>query len=309
MGESDRFQSRGGSHLWATVAAIMLWSTSFVGTKLAYESFPPLTLGACRFVIAALLLAGVLVARRQLVRPERKDLGTLCLSGFLGITLYFSMENVGVSLTSASNAALIVASYPAITLAMERMIYGTKISWLQGGGVLMAMFGVYLISSADAGNMEGEKLVGNIILAATGIVWALYNFVTRKVVNRYPALTVSFYQTVAGAVAFVPLTLFEAGQWRVPSAGSLAVLVYLGIFCSVAAFMMYNFGLRRLSAGTAVTLLNLVPVFGVLFSVLILRETVSAAQILGGAVVIAGVIISVRHAGARTAPSPDLSKG
>lgn len=116
----------------------------------------------------------------------------------------------------------------------------------------------------------------------------------RAVVNKYPALTVSFIQTVAGTLAFIPLAFIEKSSWRAPTPEALAVLVYLGFFCSVAAFMLYNHGLRKLSAGTAVTLMNLVPVFGVALSVLVLGETVGAAQLFGGAVVIARVFISVR---------------
>ena len=283
-----------GKYLGAIVAAICIWSTSFVATKLAFSSFPPLTLGACRFIVATVLLGGVLLYSKSYVRPSARDAGLMALSGFLGITLYFAMENIGVSLTSASNAALIVASYPAITLLLERIMYRIPVSPLRAFGVALAILGVYVISSSDGKEYGEGRLAGNIILAATGIVWAFYNFTTRKVVNRYPALTVSFVQTLAGTAAFIPLALIEVGQWTAPTCDSLVVLAYLGIFCSVAAFMLYNFGLRRVSAGAAVTVLNLVPVFGVLMSVLVLGEDVKAIQLLGGAVVIAGVFLSVK---------------
>lgn len=282
--------------LAATTAAILLWSTSFVATKIAYESFPPLTLGACRFFLASAALGITVLLKREFTMPSRKDAGLLALSGLLGITLYFAMENVGVSLTSASNAALIVASYPAITVALERILYGTRFSAGKAAGIVLAGIGVYCISIAGdrvAGGGD-RQLLGNIILAATGIVWAFYNFVMRTVVNKYPPLTVSLYQTIAGFVAFIPLALIEAPQWRMPTAASWGTLAYLGLLCSVAAFMLYNYGLRKLSAGTAVTLMNLVPVFGVLFSVLLLDEQVYARQLIGGLIVIVGVALTVR---------------
>ena len=284
----------GGLHLLSTMTGIMLWSTSFVATKMAYESFSPLTLGACRFIIASLALTMLVRIWGGFIIPPAKDLLLLSVSGLLGITLYFAMENIGVNMTSASNAALIVASYPAITILLERCCYGISISWVKGVGIALAAIGVYIISisTSDAG---GERqLLGNIILIATGIVWALYNFATRSVINKYPAITVSFYQTIAGTIAFIPLAAIEYPEWRLPSTQSWLVLLYLGLFCSVAAFMLYNYGLRRLSAGAAVTLMNLVPVFGVIFSVLLLDESVHASQLLGGIIVIVGVIASVR---------------
>lgn len=282
-----------GGHLAAAIAAILLWSTSFVATRLAYDSFAPLTLGALRFVIASALLAAAVFAGRMFVVPARRDLGWMALSGLLGITLYFAMENIGVSLTSASNAALIVGSYPAITILLERIIYGVRVSRLRALGVGMAMFGVYLVAGGDGG--EGrDRLLGNIILVLTGIVWAFYNFVTRKVVGKYPGFVVSFYQTLAGTVAFIPLALLERESWRTPTASSVLLLFYLGVLCSVAAFMLYNHGLRRLSPGAAVSLANLIPVLGVLLSVIVLDETIRPAQMAGGAIVIAGVFLSVR---------------
>lgn len=145
---------KNGSYLAAAVVAILLWSTSFVATKIAYSSFAPLTLGACRFVLASLALGIVLVVKKQYTRPTLKDTGIMALSGLLGITLYFAMENIGVSLTSAANAALIVASYPAITIILERMVYGVAISWLKGAGVALAMCGVYLLSGAGQGALR-----------------------------------------------------------------------------------------------------------------------------------------------------------
>lgn len=294
MPEPDLTPNRGnGRHLAAVVAAMMIWSTSFVATKLAYSSFKPLTLGAARFIIAAILLLAVAWYMKLLKLPPWRDLGMMALSGLLGITLYFSMENIGVSWTSASNAALIMSSYPAITMFMERIFYGIRVSGRKWVGIVLAMVGVAFISGSNAGAGDRE-LLGNLILSGTGVVWAFYNFTTRSVVNRYPAVTVSLYQTLTGAIAFIPIALLEGQTWEMPSTGSIAIVLYLGTFCSVAAFMFFNYGLRKLTAGAAVSLTNLVPVFGVLFSVIILGEKVGLLQLLGGAVVIFGVYLSVR---------------
>ena len=77
---------------------------------------------------------------------------------------------------------------------------------------------------------------------------------------------------------------------------SLLMLLYLGAMCSVAAYLMYNFGLRRLKPSTSAFLMNLVPIFGTLFSVVLLGERLTLRHLLGGALVILGVIVSVRVA-------------
>lgn len=286
-------QKKDSLYLLAIIIAILFWSTSFVGTKIAYSSIPPLTLGAARFVIASIILGVILLARKEFVRPAPKDIGLMGLSGILGTTLYFALENIGLELTTASSAALIVAFYPAITAFLEFILFRVKISWVKGLGIVIAVFGVYLIIGGSLGEISGQ-LTGNLILILAGVVFAAYNFTTRKVVKNYSMVTVSFYQTIAGTIAFIPLAFIEQTRWQVPNAESLWMLLYLGTFCSVVAFMFYNYGLRKLSSSTAVALMNLVPIFGVLFSTVFLHEVLRTLDMVGGILIIIGVILSVR---------------
>lgn len=278
--------------------AVLLWSTSFVATKIAYASFAPLTLGAVRFAIAACVLGFIkyFVGKND-DKPTVKDMGLIGLSGLLGTTLYFALENIGLDMTTASNAALIMASYPAITVLLEFFFYRIKISPIKGLGIIIAIIGVYqLLTYGGAQAEAGEhQLIGDLILVAAGVVFALYTFTTRKVVMKYSMLTVSFYQTLVGAVAFLPLSLFEKSSWQVPTMNSMLLVIYLGVFCSVVAFFLYNYALRELSSSTAVALMNLVPVFGVIFSVIFLNEMIRSGQYIGGALVIIGVVLSVKE--------------
>ncbi|WP_253724463.1 DMT family transporter [Sporosarcina sp. HYO08] len=283
-------------YLCGAIIAVLIWSTSFVGTKMAYASFPPLTLGAVRFLIAAAVLGIVrMVIKEQVVKPTRKDLGLIALSGLLGTTIYFALENIGLDLTSASNAALIIASYPAITALLEFIFYRTRISWVKGLGIAVAIFGIYLISGGTQGGQGEQELFGNSLLIAAGVVFALYTFTTRKVVSKYSMLTISYYQMLIGSIAFIPLAFFEVDRWQIPTSGSMLMVVYLGIFCSVIAFFLYNLALRNLSSSTAVALMNLVPVFGVLLSVVVLNEVLRGGQYIGGIIVLIGVVLSVRE--------------
>ncbi len=287
-----------GKYYTATILALFIWSTSFIGTKIAYATFPPLTLGALRFVVATIVLGIALLIKQEFVKPSLKDLGVMSLSGALGITLYFAMQNIGIHLTTASNAALIVGCYPAIATLLELIIYKVRPSAINVVGIFIAMAGVFILTFKDSviGNGDGmNQQAGNLILIATGFVWTFYNFMTQKVVNKYPAITVSFYQTIAGTILFLPLTLVERDAWVSPTPISISALIYLGVLCSVIAFLLYNFGLRKIPPSRSVTLMNLVPIFGVIFSVLILHETVTLQQLAGGIIVIAGVLLSVKQ--------------
>ena len=297
------------SGILAVAGAAMLWSTSFTLTKIALSELPPLTIGAVRFLGAALVLGVVVWMRGGLARPGLGEAGWLALGGVLGTTIYFSMENVGLDFATATDAALLIAASPAITMLLEFFVYRARISATRFAGVAVAMFGVYLIVGQSPPVAGGNRLLGDLILIGAGVVWAFYSFVTRKVGRDRPMSTVVFYQTAAGVVAFVPLAFTEMGEWRAPSAETALILAYLAVFCSVVAFLLYAHGLKSLDSGTAVTLLNLVPVFGAAFAILVLREPVGVGQLLGGVIVIGGVILSLGGRKRMKLKTPDTLQG
>lgn len=154
----------------SVVGAALIWSTSYTVTKVALAELPPLTIGALRFAIAAAILGLVVKLQGTLRRPGLADAGRFALGGVLGTTIYFSMENVGVDLATASDAALLVAAYPAITMVLEMAIFRTLASWMRFFGVGLAMIGVYMIVSQSPPGAGEHRLVGDLILVGSGVV-------------------------------------------------------------------------------------------------------------------------------------------
>ncbi len=282
--------------LLSVLAAVVLWSTSYVVTKVGVSDIPPLTYGAIRFSFAV-VLAAVLAPFIRLEPVPVRDLLRLALGGLLGITTYFALQNLGVQRTSASEATLLVASFPAITMLLEVIFRKAQVSLIRFAGVGIAFAGVYLIMGQTSSAAGPRRLEGDVMLLATGLVWALYNFATQNVVQRYSMFTVIFWQTTIGAAAFLPLALLEAGAWQTPTPAALLGALYLGAFCSVAAFMLYGYGLRGLDPGSAVSMTNLVPIFGLVLAVVGLHEEVSLMQVVGGLIVVGGVTLSVQRGG------------
>jgi drug/metabolite transporter (DMT)-like permease len=278
-----------------TLAAVLIWSSSFICTKIAYASFSPLFLGALRFVLATVALDIYTRARGIRVSPPAEDRRRIAVSGLLGITAYFSFENLGLRLTTASNASLIVASYPVISILVAKIAEGRRIEPPRLIGALIAIAGVALVVvKTDEGSAKGAW-IGNLLLILAGFVWTAYTMTTRKLVGSYPAATISLIQTRVGALAFVPIALVEGAPRAIPALAPLAALLYLSLLCSVLAFMLYNAGLKRLPASASISLMNIVPVVGVALSALVLHETITWRQVIGGAVIIAGVGMSARQ--------------
>ncbi|MFG2586762.1 DMT family transporter [Streptomyces sp. NPDC048438] len=282
----------------AVVAAALFWSSSYAVTKQLLDDVGPLSIGAIRFTLAAMLL-GVMVRlrRRRPARPDARQRWQLYLSGFLGITVYFILENVGVDLSTASDASLIVATYPLMTMLLELVVLRARMPLPRLAGVLLATVGAFLVVRNGAQVGGSSRWAGDILLLLGGLAWAGYNVLGKRASAGRDALSVTYYQTLAGAGGFLVASLLEAGEWRVPDLIASALLVHLAVACSVGGFLLYNYGLRRMASSVAVNILNLVPVFGVIGAVVINGESVRPAQAVGGAVIIAGVALGMIERG------------
>ncbi|MGW5647216.1 DMT family transporter [Saccharopolyspora sp. NPDC003752] len=277
----------------AVVVAALIWSASFAVTKVALAEIPPMTIGAIRFGFAALMLAAVIHTRRDRRLPTVRQRLFIGLAGLLGITAYFAVENLGVDLATASDATLIVASYPIITLALELILRRATLSVVRLAGMVIAIGGVWLVVQGGAGDDLRNRLWGDALLILGGLVWAGYNLVAQRDTSGASPVVVTYYQTLAGALGFIAMSLFETDRWAWPSPADLGRMLFLAGLCSVAAFLLYNYGLRRLLPSVAVNLLNIVPVAGLVWAVLLAGESIGVQQIIGGAVVITGVLFGL----------------
>lgn len=289
----DERRGRGWA-ICAVVAAALFWSSSYAVTKQVLADVGPLTIGAIRFTIAAGLLAVMVRMRRTPgARPDARQRRMIYLSGLLGITAYFVLENIGVELSTASDASLIVATYPLMTMLLEFVVFRTRMPLLRVGGVLLATVGAFLVVRSGAEVGGSERWLGDVLLLLGGLVWAGYNVLAKYAGRGQDSMNLTYYQTVAGAVGFLLASCLEIGDWRAPGGTAWLLLAYLAVACSVGGFLLYNYGLRRMASSVAVNILNLVPVFGVLGAVVINGETIRLPQVLGGAIIIAGVALGV----------------
>ena len=290
---SEQKQSNAVSIL-SVLGALILWGSSFVAIKFAYTTYPPLTLAVARFVVASLILGALTLLPQNRVRLQKKDIFTVAICGLTGIMLYAVLQNIAMQWTSASSATLIIASYPIITLLMESVIYKKKLSAIKIVAILIAIVGVVILSYVKSESRVEGELLGIILLIIAGVAWAVYNFMMKRVVNHYPPITLLFYITLFGTIFLLPLALLERAQWQQPTLLSFSMMMFLGVFCSVIAYLLYNRGLKTMAPSTITSMLNLMPIIGVFFSWVLLGEQVTFRKIIGGAIVIFGVMLSVR---------------
>lgn len=138
-----------------------MWSSSFIATKIAYQAFSPILLCLFRFSISFILLLIYRCITRQHTKIAKQHLKTVIFSAIGGISIYYTLENTALSLTSASMTSLIEACYPALTILVGILVYHEKTSKRMLSGIACSVAGVVILTgfSSASSNMAGNLLL------------------------------------------------------------------------------------------------------------------------------------------------------
>lgn len=278
--------------LTLAAVAVVLWGVSFPVSRVAVREIPPLALAAGRFAVAAALLWPA--ARHRGLSLPRRDLPAVILLGLLGVTVYFAFENYGLVFTTASHASLIVATVPLGSAAVEAFRRRRMPRALPVAGMAIAVLGVAVIVRPDGAG--ARSVLGDLLVLGAMAAWVAYTFLVRDLMARTPALLVTAATMAAGAATLLPLAVVESFflPLRAPSPAAWAALLYLGLLCSAAAYLLWNLVLPVLGVSVANNMLNCIPLVSVLTGVLALGEPWNASIAVGGALILAGVVIVER---------------
>ncbi len=283
------------------LVTVVIWGLSFVATRFAVHSIPPLTLAFLRFLIATVVLLALARHRYGPVRFRRRDRWDVVWMGLTGVTLAFVFENVGLAHTSASHGALLVSLTPLATAGAEALLGRSRMGGRAIAGLVAALGGVLLIVGAGGG---GATLEGDLLMLATVGCWVAYSFLTERVTGRYPAVVVTAWSIAAGTVALAPLALVEL--WRqgmgVPGWPALAATVYLGIFCSALGYVWWNRALSVLGVTVTNALIYGIPLVGVVAGIVLLGEPLTWKVAAGAVLIVGGVVTATRASGPEPPP-------
>jgi drug/metabolite transporter (DMT)-like permease len=273
----------------AIFATTLFWGLSYSSTKVLLDSLLPEQIAFYRLLIASAALGLLFVIAKK--KPvHKKDLLRVAAGGFCGNFIYFLFENNGLRFTTAGMGSLIIATIPVLNVLAGAILFKEKHSPQRWLGVLFSFIGVYLlIRSGSDGNLSLTSLKGNLLVFGAACTWVIYTRLNEPLLRNYDSIVVNFYQAVVGIVVLGFSVLPQGADAALLQGKVAANLLYLGLFCSAAAYYLYLYALQELGTAVVTSFINLIPVFGVLGGAILLKEAVAAGQLLGGAIVIVGV--------------------
>ncbi|MGH3024735.1 MAG: DMT family transporter [Gaiellaceae bacterium] len=293
-------RTRASAHV-AIAAVVVFWAGAFPAIKALLDhgmAAPDIAL--LRYLVAAPGFAFLLWRSGGLPGLTRGDAARLAAAGLLVVGGYHVSLNIGTRFTTSGTAALVVALAPALTFALATGLGLERASVRRVTGLALAFAGVAVVVLLGSdGELSFANAKGPLIVLAAPLSFALYNILLQPLLGRYGLLALTAASSLVGTLALLPLVrpaTLDAVTGI--SAGDGALVLYLGVVCTLVGYVAWNVGLRGLGSTRAVTYAYAIPVIAVALGAALLDEPVTAWLAAGGALVLIGV------ATAQRAPSP-----
>jgi drug/metabolite transporter (DMT)-like permease len=272
--------------LIAGLLVVVLWASAFPAIRVAAPAMGAIGLSFARLAVAsiALLVVALVVHAR---RPRRADLGWIVACGFFGMTAYQLLLNVGELHVPSGTASIVVAAAPIVSVVVARLLFSERISRSTAVGSLVALAGVAFVCLTRAGISLSAAAW---IVVGAMVVQGIYHPLQRPLLKRYTSIEVASYAMIAGTIMTLPLVPFGFEGLVGAGPGPWLAAVYLGLLPSAAGFVLWAYAVGRMPVAVSTSLLYLVPPVAVLIGWIWLGELPTLPELLGGAIVLAGVV-------------------
>jgi len=293
--------------LWANpilllVLTTLIWAAHSIVGRLAVGQIGPMTLTCLRWGAA---LIPILIAARPSLRRDwpalRRRWVYLTAMGTAGYTVFVALFYVAAHYTTALNLSIIQGAIPAMVLIGARAFLGVRFTALQALGAFITMLGVMVIAAqGDPARLRALAFnAGDVMMVAAAALYAGYTVGLRQRPN-VAGISMLAAMALAAFATSVPLMIWEiiSGGFIWPTAGGLLALAFVALGPAFISQLMYMRGVELIGPGRAGVFVNLVPAFGAIMAVVILGEPFAAYHVLALVLVVGGIAIAQRGAGA-----------
>jgi len=279
---------------------------SFASIFIRWSDSPPLVIAAYRMVIVSLLLLPLALheSRGEILDMDRRDLWILALIGAILAVHFFTFIS-SVKMTSVASAILLASCHPVLVGIVSLLVLREG-SRSIGLGIVAGMSGLVMITAGDLG---GGHLQGDIVALVSGLFFAAYLLLGRVLRQRTSLITYVFVVfSFCAAVLLAAALLTGQAMWPLP-VRELLIFLALAVISTIFGHLLFNFSLRYMSAPVISIAYLGEPIGAIILAAALLDEIPSLFALLGGAMVLAGIVLTVgigrtgsRNRGTRPGP-------
>ena len=274
--------------LLAIIGVNFIWGLDFIVIEYMMEYVSPAIFTLSRLIIGTSILMVWVMIKHKGLHIRKEDWPRMFISGGVGMALYFTVENLGTGMTSASFSSLIMATVPVFGMIGDRLFFGNKITGIKIACVLASIAGVYLLVS---GEPMGMNLKGTGIMLAAALLWTFYIAYVKPLYDKYDLLTLLAGLFVSGLIVEIPLAVFAPDPMMNFTSTGIILTVASAIICIIIGEFGYVYAIGKLSITMVSIFENVLPLTAVLFSLILFGTMLSGVQMIGGVVIMAAVTV------------------
>ncbi len=279
------------------VITTLFWGGTFIAGRTLAGSVPPANAAFLRFAIATLVL--VILARLidgKIAIPPRKEWFSLLLLGMTGVFSYNILFFTGLQHIEAGRASLIIALNPLAITLTSVIFLGERLTPKQFIGILISLIGaLFVISNGHpSAIISGGFGIGEAAILGCVASWTAYSVIGRSVLRSISPLAAVFYSSLIGTILLFPLVVMNNSINEIFSYSiyDWTSLIFLGLFGTAIGFSLYYQSIKKIGASRCSVFINLVPLFSILLSWLILNESIKISVLAGGLILLTGVYLT-----------------
>ena len=273
---------------------MLTWGANVVAVKAVLADVPPILFAFVRFGSAFLVLLAVLKWREVSVGLPRADILPLLLLGLAGFGLYQDLWATALGRTTASNSALITAATPVSTMLIAAAVGSDTLSRGKVVGAAISLSGAVGVVGVTHGFGFTGASAGDLMTFAATICWACYVAFGAPVLRRHSPLRTATWAIGFGCLGMLPLAGWQLTTFD-PShihASTIGLFLFCALLAGAAANVVMFEAVKVLGPTRAMFFQFLVPAFAVVLAALFLGEAIVVGQVVGGAVIVLGILVS-----------------
>jgi drug/metabolite transporter (DMT)-like permease len=278
---------------------LMLWSFNYVAGKIALRHMDPISLACFRIELAAVIMLAIYFSRQRRATLQLRDAWPFAYLGLFGVVINQGLFTVGLNYTTSNHSAVIIAIGPVIVLLLARAMKLEALTAAKMAGMAVAFTGVFLLEAEQGSPAHSPFLMGDLITLGGTIGFSVYAVLGKKVAEQYEAVEMNTFNCVAAAIMLLPLAVRQGIRldWHAVGWAGWVGMIYMAAASSVAAYTIFYWLLRYMSASRIAAVSYLQPIVVILLSVAFLSENPSRNLLLGTALVLLGVYLAERGTG------------
>lgn len=277
--------------------AMIIVGTSVVVGKIISSSLPIFLSTFASLLIASLLFLPSLLKNKSFTNITRSDFFYLSLQGLLGTVLYRIFLFLGLKYVDSSYAGILTALQPAMISLLAIVFLKEKQTRKQLLGVVLAVIGLFITYTSNSIKLELNSglFIGSSLIFLSIFGGACFSIFAKKVSYKVKPFEIAGIVTIISTVLLTPLAIYDLFQSTFTSISliQIASIIYYGVFLTYISFILWFRGLEKVKVGDAGIFTALVPIAGLFFSAIMLKDIPSFAEMISCVLITVSIILVV----------------